>query len=119
MASTITITIVTGRKKLDCTGFGVCKFSIDIALGERAKLTLSEECEKIELEFLERPRKFGDILFVDSEIELPKEAAVALGYEAITVVRGEYKMDYVRSVWGKAIVLVKLGNKVITPCEEC
>ena len=39
MAVTITITIVVGRKKYDCTGFGWCKGSIDISLGERAKLT--------------------------------------------------------------------------------
>jgi len=119
MAVTITITIVIGRKKYDCTGFGWCKGSIDISMGERSTLTLDEKCEKMDIEFIERPRKYGDVFFVDEESELPKEAAVALGYDSVTILRGEYKMDYIRSKWGKTTVMVKLGKKVETPCEPC
>ena len=67
MAVTITITIVIGRKKYDCTGFGWCKGSIDISMGERSTLTLDEKCEKMDIEFIERPRKYGDVFFVDEE----------------------------------------------------
>jgi len=116
---TIVITIAVGRKKCDCCGFGICKISIDISLGERTKLALIEKCEKAEIEFLERPRKLGDVLYVDSDVELPKEAAYALGYDSISILRGEYKMDYVRSVWGKTTVMVKMGNRVEKPTEEC
>ena len=116
---TIVITISVGRKKCDCCGFGICKVSIDISLGERVKFSLIEKCEKAQIEFLERPRKFGDVLFVDSDIELPKEAAYALGYDSISILRGEYKMDYVNSIWGKTTVMVKMGNKVEKPTEEC
>jgi len=88
-------------------------------LGERAKLALIEKCEKAKIEFLERPRKFGDVLYVDSDVELPKEAAYALVYDSISIFRGKYKMDYVRSVWGKTTVIVKMGNKVEKHTEEC
>jgi hypothetical protein len=50
---------------------------------------------------------------------LPKEAVYALGYDSISILRGEYKMDYVRSVWGKTTVMVKMGNRVEKPTEEC
>ena len=88
-------------------------------MGERAKLALIEKCEKAEIEFLERPRKFGDVLYIDSDVELPKEATYALGYDSISILRGEYKMDYVSSVGGKTTVTVKMGNRVEKPTEEC
>lgn len=53
----------------------------------------------MEIEFIEGPRKYGDVFFVDEESELPKEAA--LGFDSVTILRGEYKMDYIRSIWGK------------------
>ena len=116
---TITISIVIGRKKCDCCGIGWCHGSVDISIGERANLTLDEKCEKIEIEFIERARKYGEVFYVDSESELPKEAAIALGYESVSILRGEYKMDFIRSVWGKTTVMVKLGKKIDKPIEEC
>lgn len=37
----------------------------------------------------------------------------------ITILRVVYKMYYVRSVWGKTTVIVKMGNRVEKPTEEC
>ena len=115
----IHINIVPGRKKYDCTRFGICDISIDISIGERIKATLDPECDKLEIEFIERSRKYGCVMFVDQEIELPKEAANILGYDNITILRGEYKMDYYRSAWGKTKVMIKVGKPVEIPVQEC
>lgn len=117
--TTIHLTIVLGRKYPICEKFGICKFSVDISNGERVKATYLPECDKLEIEFIERSRKYDSILFVDVEKELPKEAANILGFESIFILRGEYKMDYYRSAWGKTTVMVKVGNKIEPIEPEC
>jgi len=111
----IHLTIVPGRPKKECTGFGICKITIDISIGERVKATFDAESSKLDIEFIERSRKYDNVMFVDDDIEIPKEAANILGFDSMFITRGEYKMDFYRSAWGRATVFVKTGKAIETP----
>jgi len=86
-----------GRASRDCHGFGICRFTIDITVGElidlfqafnnKGKLNLN-----ISAQAMERNKgKFANnTLVIDEDFAIPTATARALGFNSYTIKKGKY-----------------------------
>ncbi|MBS1914493.1 MAG: T9SS type A sorting domain-containing protein [Bacteroidetes bacterium] len=109
------IKIRTGRPAHDCTGFGICSITIGnldpTAAFVPAEGTLNGN--QLTLAFHERPQNAGEILPVDQPITLDAQTAAALGSSNVTVLPGQYTMDYRTNPFGTVTLPVQPQGLVI------
>ncbi|HVZ37852.1 MAG TPA: hypothetical protein VHI13_01115, partial [Candidatus Kapabacteria bacterium] len=110
------IKIRTGRPAHDCTGFGICSITIGnldpTAAFVPAEGTLSGN--QLTLAFHERPQNAGEILPVDQPITLDAQTASALGSSNVTVLPGQYTVDYRTNPFGTVTLPVQPQGLVIS-----
>jgi hypothetical protein len=95
------VTVVFGRVKKQCTGFGICHIYASAATAGnrnlRAQLSASV-AGKITVVFLDKPPEEGATLFIDEDIEAPPAVARELGFKSVTLLKGEYAYNSGRPV---------------------
>ena len=91
------IYIEFGRASRQCSGFGVCKFSIDITIGELISVInafRSADGLSVQMtsEFFIRNRaRFQDnALVLEEDFKLDAKTANALGFDAFVLKKGKY-----------------------------
>ena len=122
-AASITITIYIGKPR-SCEGFGICRITIGWdatatqppASGERRAAV--RKCRA-------SASLRGNKLFVDLSTPLPEKAAVIpltenlvldaptskkLGFKSVTVLQGEYAIDYSKNKFGSFFLTVESRN---------
>jgi hypothetical protein len=110
----IGITIYIGRT--GCSpGMGICRIVIDLRQSDRPAGPSKESAEasatiqdgKLRLD-LSRPMPGkGDAIPVDEDITLDPRTAKALGFESVTVLKGEYQIDRRASKFGTLELAVR------------
>lgn len=67
----------------------------------RGKLVVDTESNTAQLHFLSMPNTYGEEVFgIDKNVKLPRAAADFLGYESVTLLRGEYPFNTLTSQFG-------------------
>ncbi|GAB4201339.1 MAG: hypothetical protein Fur0023_05660 [Bacteroidia bacterium] len=82
----------------------------------RALIKLDEKNQKADMEFLNIPPNANcgeNIFYIDEDKDLPTKAANCLGYEKVTLLRGEYEYDTCISQFGTVKnIMVRLEGKI-------
>ena len=90
----IIITIYTGFGP-GCTGFGICRITIDTSASARAVQAAATWVNgRLQLSYLADPPDKGTLLTIDQDIVLDSATARSLGYEHVTLRAGQYPVDY-------------------------
>lgn len=113
------ISFKVARAKHDCLkGFGICNFTVDIDISLlRGKLVIDTESNTAQLHFLSTPNTYGEEVFgVDKNVKLPRKAAEFLGYESVTLLRGEYPFNTLTSEFG-IVEKIQVDLKKEGDCE--
>jgi uncharacterized protein YdeI (BOF family) len=130
----LSITIYFGKARC-APGFGICRIDIgaagerEVALGgpdtstrarprtgqasasveqDKTARRLENQLYRIEMR-TELPEK-GSVIPVAENITLDAATAKALGFKSVTVLRGEYKIDYSKNKLGSVVVNVEVHN---------
>lgn len=107
-ADAITITIETGRQSRDCRGFGICSIIIDLRTGPNAiQGDAVLNGDRLIVSFAQPFGQPGQLLPIDQPIELDPQTAHALGASRVTILPGEYEVDYSSNPNGVVILPVQ------------
>jgi hypothetical protein len=111
----IVVTIHVGRPAMRCTGYGFCGITIDFsAMSDRSVAgAASIKDGMITVDFGARAPEQGEMLSIDEDLSLDAATANALGYESVTLRRGEYAVDYSSNPYGQVHVPVAKGQPVV------
>ncbi len=94
-AQGLVITIYTGRSSQGCSGFGICRITVDWLASARAvQAAATWSNGRLYLDYLSNPPDQGTLLTIDQDIVVDAATARALGYEKLTVKAGQYPVDY-------------------------
>jgi hypothetical protein len=125
------ITIYFGKPGR-CEGFGFCKIvvdpnkSVDQAAARRrilegkageANASISEDSAartagtNLRIEMSTAVPNKASSLPVDEDVVLDAETSKSFGYRSVTVIRGEYKIDYTKNKFGTVVVKVKAEGR--------
>jgi hypothetical protein len=91
------VTIDIGRKSRGCSGFGICKITVDIDLdfsSLRVPAIATLEGNALTLELQKRPEGNENVMVIDEDIVLDSVTAHALGSHGMKVLAGAYPVDY-------------------------
>ncbi|MBD3582044.1 hypothetical protein [Flavobacterium selenitireducens] len=95
------IVLKFGRVSKNCGGFGICRFEIDITVGElidvfnafnhKGRVTLN-----ISAQNMERNRKnfANNVLLIEEDFTVPAATARALGLSSYTIKKGKYPVVF-------------------------
>ncbi|MDB5033343.1 MAG: hypothetical protein JWQ98_584 [Chlorobi bacterium] len=104
------ISIQIGRPSRDCAGFGFCRIvstpqgSVDpSAIAAEGTLT----GRQLTLAFKEKPHESADILPIDDPLQLDAETSRMLGARDLTILPGQYQVDYTGNPNGTVTVPVQ------------
>jgi hypothetical protein len=70
---------------------------------------LSLEKDKLRVEVLSPLQEKGEVLTIDEDIVLDEKLSQSLGTKSLTILKGEYKVDYSQVMRGKVIILATCG----------
>lgn len=114
------IVIQWGTKRIaGCPGNGICIFKTDpgprcplfnfavIPVNRRVEAIGTLEKNRIILELTSAPPERAKRISVDEDIALDDCSCRALGYSSITILKGNYKMSYTETKFGKVVLKVK------------
>src|SRR5205085_558957 len=94
-AQGIVIDVDIGRPSRNCTGFGICRITIDTLASDRAVPTAATWVNgRLRLSFLSEPPDKTNLLTIEKDIVLDSGTSRALGYEQVSVRAGDYPVDY-------------------------
>jgi hypothetical protein len=91
------VTIDVGRKSKGCTGFGICKITVDIDLdfsALRVPAIATLEGSSLTLELQKRPDGNENVMVIDEDIILDSATSRALGSRGVKIMAGAYQVDY-------------------------
>jgi hypothetical protein len=104
----ITVTINVGRRSRGCTGFGICDIIISTSSAERAVPGVATMHDgMLDLDLLGTAPDHGDLLTLDEDVVLDDATSRALGYQQVTVRKGEYRVDYSSNPNGHVLLPVQ------------
>jgi len=118
----IVVVLDIGRKKLGCTGFGICKITVgnETASTQQLPATATSNGDGLTIDLLGSTREHGDLLVIDEDIMLDEAGALAFGHKHLRILAGEYRVDYsanpngtvnVATVSNDFVVVLDIGRK--------
>jgi hypothetical protein len=90
----IVITVDIGRPSSNCTGFGICRITINPLASARAVPASATWVNgRLFLSFLSAPADKTNVFSIEKDIDLDSATSRALGYEQVTLHAGDYPVD--------------------------
>lgn len=123
----ITVTFDIGRKRYDCTRAGICAITVGAELSMRNPTpgVVSLDRHAVTLDFTRRPNIDRDEPFVlDDDYVIDRDLALRLGRQSITLMAGEYAVDYSSNPNGRVVIPATTQGIVVTihigrPSRNC
>ncbi|MEO5931337.1 MAG: T9SS type A sorting domain-containing protein, partial [Candidatus Kapaibacterium sp.] len=111
------ISIHIGRPSRDCAGFGFCRI-VSTPQGTVDPSAITAEGtlagKQLTLAFREKPHESSDILPIDNPLQLDAETSRMLGARSLTILPGQYQVDYTANPNGTVTVPVQRVGITIT-----
>jgi hypothetical protein len=122
-AANISITIYFGKPQ-SCAGFGICRIIIGRAQADTApsennterarprsgRASAAIRDNKLFINLEDRLPERASVMPVSENVTLDSATSKALGYKSVTVLRGEYGIDYSKNRFGSVAVSVEARN---------
>ncbi len=96
-ASALTVKVDVGRPSKGCSGFGICKITIDFAASAGVPADFRLNGDRLTVNFLEPAGAAGErpqTLPIDEPLKVDPAVARALGARELTILPGAYTVDY-------------------------